>query len=92
MPKSDEDFYQFCYFSSNGQLKGASTPFQFTTSDDEEFIVEEVNEEKDDDGLMIIKSKKDSLQDQVHKEKTQNITMAKVWMNFFYISSELMLL
>ncbi|XP_028675664.1 calcium-binding and coiled-coil domain-containing protein 2 isoform X2 [Erpetoichthys calabaricus] len=29
LPKEDGEFYQFCYVDSNGQVRGASTPFCF---------------------------------------------------------------
>ncbi|XP_041711632.1 calcium-binding and coiled-coil domain-containing protein 2-like [Coregonus clupeaformis] len=32
LPKDDAEFYQFCYVDSNGQVRGASTPFCFKTS------------------------------------------------------------
>ncbi|XP_055771079.1 calcium-binding and coiled-coil domain-containing protein 2-like [Salvelinus fontinalis] len=32
LPKDDAEFYQFCYIDSNGQVRGASTPFCFKTS------------------------------------------------------------
>ncbi|XP_020316070.1 tax1-binding protein 1 homolog B isoform X2 [Oncorhynchus kisutch] len=31
LPKDDSVFYQFCYVDSNGQVRGASTPFCFKT-------------------------------------------------------------
>ncbi|KAM9411870.1 uncharacterized protein ACWYII_026390 isoform 5-T5 [Salvelinus alpinus] len=31
LPKDDSAFYQFCYVDSNGQVRGASTPFCFKT-------------------------------------------------------------
>uniref|UniRef100_A0A8C8I8A1 SKICH domain-containing protein n=1 Tax=Oncorhynchus tshawytscha TaxID=74940 RepID=A0A8C8I8A1_ONCTS len=32
LPKDNAEFYQFCYIDSNGQVRGASTPFCFKTS------------------------------------------------------------
>uniref|UniRef100_UPI003AABD72D calcium-binding and coiled-coil domain-containing protein 2 isoform X1 n=1 Tax=Centroberyx gerrardi TaxID=166262 RepID=UPI003AABD72D len=31
LPKDEAEFYQFCYIDSNGQVRGASTPFCFKT-------------------------------------------------------------
>ncbi|XP_045065740.1 calcium-binding and coiled-coil domain-containing protein 2-like isoform X5 [Coregonus clupeaformis] len=31
LPKDNAEFYQFCYVDSNGQVRGASTPFCFKT-------------------------------------------------------------
>ncbi len=58
LPPEDSHFYQFCYVSSNGRVRGASPPFQFSSSslckhnvDDLELV--EVNE----DSLMILQAK-----------------------------------
>ncbi len=58
LPPEDSHFYQFCYVSSNGRVRGASPPFQFTSAsickhnvDDLELV--EVNE----DSLMILQAK-----------------------------------
>uniref|UniRef100_A0A8C3G910 Tax1 (human T-cell leukemia virus type I) binding protein 1a n=1 Tax=Cyclopterus lumpus TaxID=8103 RepID=A0A8C3G910_CYCLU len=32
VPKSDGEFYQFCYVSHVGDIRGASTPFQFRSA------------------------------------------------------------
>lgn len=29
VPRSDGEFYQFCYVTHGGEIRGASTPFQF---------------------------------------------------------------
>ncbi len=29
VPRSDGEFYQFCYVTHTGEIRGASTPFQF---------------------------------------------------------------
>lgn len=29
MPNDDGEFYQFCYVTHKGEIRGASTPFQF---------------------------------------------------------------
>ena len=56
LPPEDKHFYQFCYVSSDGRVRGASSPFQFCISpaltscvDDLELV--EVSE----DSLMIIR-------------------------------------
>uniref|UniRef100_A0A3B1JLI2 Tax1 (human T-cell leukemia virus type I) binding protein 1a n=1 Tax=Astyanax mexicanus TaxID=7994 RepID=A0A3B1JLI2_ASTMX len=32
VPRSDGEFYQFCYVTHTGEIRGASTPFQFRTA------------------------------------------------------------
>ncbi len=58
LPPEDSHFYQFCYVSSNGRVRGASPPFQFSSAsickhnvDDLELV--EVNE----DSLMVLQAK-----------------------------------
>ena len=57
LPPEDKHFYQFCYVSSDGRVRGASPPFHFTSAastggmDDLELV--EVSE----DSLMILQSK-----------------------------------
>lgn len=44
MPNDDGEFYQFCYVTHKGEIRGASTPFQFranSPSVDELLTVEE---------------------------------------------------
>lgn len=58
LPPEDKHFYQFCYVSSDGRVRGASSPFQFSvlaeagaTLDDLELV--EISE----DSLMILQPK-----------------------------------
>lgn len=44
MPNDDGEFYQFCYVTHKGEIRGASTPFQFranSPSADELLTVED---------------------------------------------------
>ncbi|XP_062322734.1 tax1-binding protein 1 homolog B isoform X1 [Osmerus eperlanus] len=44
VPNDDSEFYQFCYVTHKGEIRGASTPFQFranSPSDDELLTVED---------------------------------------------------
>lgn len=81
MPKEDGDFYQFCYVTSSGQVQGASTPFQFKVLSDDDLVVEEEKGEigaGEDGGLMIVKTRKDQMQDKVKKIKFENLAMTEV--------------
>ena len=53
LPPDDGHFYQFCYVSRNGMVRGASRPFQFTkesTSKDDLELVEV----EDEDSLLLL--------------------------------------
>uniref|UniRef100_A0A8C5QHF7 SKICH domain-containing protein n=1 Tax=Leptobrachium leishanense TaxID=445787 RepID=A0A8C5QHF7_9ANUR len=45
LPKVSEEFYQFCYVDENGEVRGASIPFQ---------ICQEMEMEEDDDMLIVM--------------------------------------
>ncbi|XP_033733010.1 tax1-binding protein 1 homolog B-like isoform X2 [Pecten maximus] len=51
MPNDDGEFYQFCYVTSSGQIRGASTPFQFKKPSADDYI------EVEDNDMLIIRSK-----------------------------------
>ncbi|XP_077996546.1 uncharacterized protein LOC144449873 [Glandiceps talaboti] len=53
LPKEDGEFYQFVYVNKNGEVKGASTPFQFKTPTADDFI--EIEDENTD--MLLIKTK-----------------------------------
>lgn len=38
LPKDDE-YYQFCYVDQDGQIRGASVPFQFRTEIEDDMLV-----------------------------------------------------
>ncbi|TRY65746.1 hypothetical protein DNTS_005584 [Danionella cerebrum] len=53
VPRSDGEFYQFCYVTHTGEIRGASTPFQFrpATPTGEELLT--VEEESNSDILVV---------------------------------------
>ncbi|XP_062867876.1 tax1-binding protein 1 homolog A isoform X1 [Trichomycterus rosablanca] len=53
VPRSDGEFYQFCYVTHTGEIRGASTPFQFrpATPTGEELLT--VEEEGNSDILVV---------------------------------------
>jgi predicted nucleic acid-binding Zn-ribbon protein len=63
LPKDDGEFYQFCYVSGSGQVRGASTPFQFKHPMTDDFI--EIEDENGE--LLVIRSKTAVLEDQLKK-------------------------
>ena len=56
MPEDDGEFYQFCYVG-DGQVRGASVPFQFKSPRGEDFV-----EVEGDEDLMIVRTKTAVLQ------------------------------
>ncbi|XP_069607854.1 calcium-binding and coiled-coil domain-containing protein 2 [Ranitomeya imitator] len=39
LPSDDDDYYQFCYVNHNGDVRGASIPFQFSYNPEDEDIL-----------------------------------------------------
>ena len=58
LPKADDEFYQFCYVTYAGDVRGASVPFQIKTKPFEQEELE-CCEMEDDEGssIMIVKNK-----------------------------------
>lgn len=73
MPDDDGDFYQFCYVASTGQVKGASTPFQFKKPRADDFV-EMVDDEND---MLIIHSKTCLLEETLKKTEEEKIELLK---------------
>ncbi|ESO09892.1 hypothetical protein HELRODRAFT_190319 [Helobdella robusta] len=69
MPGEDEEFYQFCYVTSSGQVKGASTPFQFKSAFTDDLI--EVEDENDD--VMIVKTRTSVLEERLEKANNDQL-------------------
>ncbi len=73
LPPEDKQFYQFCYVSSDGHVRGASSPFQFsviaeiaTAMDDLELV--EVSE----DSLMILQPKDKPVESEIGQKASDN--------------------
>lgn len=67
MPGDDGEFYQFCYVASTGQVKGASTPFQFKKPRADDFI-EMLDDEND---MLVIHSRTFILEENLRKAETE---------------------
>lgn len=71
LPKDDGEFYQFCYVTSAGQVRGASTPFQFRQAS-----VDDLIEIEDENGeLLVIKTKTALLEEKLKKANDTKSTM-----------------
>ncbi|KAK3702894.1 hypothetical protein QZH41_014158 [Actinostola sp. cb2023] len=70
LPKSDEEFYQFCYVTNTGEVRGASVPFQIkakTDASDYEFC-----EVEDDDSMLMIKNRTSILEESLSRALEEN--------------------
>lgn len=53
MPNDDGEFYQFCYVTHKGEIRGASTPFQFRANSPTEEELLTVEDEGGSDILVV---------------------------------------
>lgn len=53
VPKSDGEFYQFCYVTHTGDIRGASTPFQFRSSTPTEELLTVTEDDSNSDILVV---------------------------------------
>ncbi|XP_057683578.1 tax1-binding protein 1 homolog A [Corythoichthys intestinalis] len=56
VPKSDGEFYQFCYVTHGGDIRGASTPFQFRAATPTEELLT-VSEEDSNSDILVVTNK-----------------------------------
>lgn len=53
VPKSDGEFYQFCYVTHAGDIRGASTPFQFRAATPTEDLLTVTEDDSNSDILVV---------------------------------------
>ncbi|XP_078811038.1 tax1-binding protein 1 homolog A isoform X2 [Oryzias latipes] len=53
VPKSDGEFYQFCYVTHTGDIRGASTPFQFRPATPTEELLTVTEDDSNSDILVV---------------------------------------
>ncbi|RVE66877.1 hypothetical protein OJAV_G00111600 [Oryzias javanicus] len=53
VPKSDGEFYQFCYVTHAGDIRGASTPFQFRAATPTEELLTVTEDDSNSDILVV---------------------------------------
>lgn len=53
VPKSDGEFYQFCYVMHTGDIRGASTPFQFRAATPTEDLLTVTEDDSNSDILVV---------------------------------------
>ncbi|KAK6181480.1 hypothetical protein SNE40_009322 [Patella caerulea] len=71
LPNDDGEFYQFCYVASSGQIRGASTPFQFKRPSANDFV--EIHDFEND--MMIVKEKKSYLEENLKEASLQKAAL-----------------
>lgn len=73
LPKSDEEFYQFCYVTNSGEIRGASVPFQIkdkTDVSDFEFC-----EVEDDESMLMIRNRTAILEESLSRALEENSSL-----------------
>ena len=74
MPKDDGEFYQFCYITASGHVRGASMPFQFKHP-----MTDDLIEIEDENGeLLVIRTKTAVLEDQLKKANESRAQLKQV--------------
>ncbi|XP_029022939.1 tax1-binding protein 1 homolog A isoform X2 [Betta splendens] len=53
VPRSDGEFYQFCYVTHSGDIRGASTPFQFRSATPTEELLTVTEDDSNSDILVV---------------------------------------
>ncbi|XP_048848981.1 tax1-binding protein 1 homolog B-like isoform X4 [Brienomyrus brachyistius] len=76
VPKDDGEFYQFCYVTHKGDIRGASTPFQFRADTPTEDDLLTVEDESNSD-ILVVTTKVGLLEQKVEeaqKEREELLT------------------
>ena len=76
LPRADDEFYQFCYVTNAGDVRGASVPFQIKTKPVEQEDLE-CCEVEDDDGssIMLVKNKTAMLEEALARALEENAVL-----------------
>lgn len=67
LPNDDGEFYQFCFVTSSGQIRGASTPFQFKRPSADDFV--EIEDEETE--MLVIRSKSIYMEETLKKLESE---------------------
>ncbi|XP_064907479.1 tax1-binding protein 1 isoform X6 [Columba livia] len=63
LPNDDGEFYQFCYVTHKGEIRGASTPFQFRTSSPVEELL--TMEDEGNSDMLVVTTKAGLLENNI---------------------------
>ncbi|XP_068188377.1 tax1-binding protein 1 homolog A isoform X2 [Antennarius striatus] len=75
VPKSDGEFYQFCYVTHAGDIRGASTPFQFRSATPTEELLTVTEDDGSSDILVV--TTKTGLLEHVEEAKQESRELLK---------------
>uniref|UniRef100_I3J4A8 Tax1 (human T-cell leukemia virus type I) binding protein 1b n=1 Tax=Oreochromis niloticus TaxID=8128 RepID=I3J4A8_ORENI len=76
VPNDDGEFYQFCYVTHKGEIRGASTPFQFRASSPTEDELLTVEDECNSD-ILVVTTKAGILEQKVEEVQREKDELLK---------------
>ncbi|XP_006896182.1 PREDICTED: tax1-binding protein 1 isoform X3 [Elephantulus edwardii] len=79
LPNDDGEFYQFCYVTHKGEIRGASTPFQFRASSPVEELL--TMEDEGNSDMLVVTTKAGLLElkiEKIMKEKEELLKLIAV--------------
>ncbi|XP_029864086.1 tax1-binding protein 1 isoform X5 [Aquila chrysaetos chrysaetos] len=76
LPNDDGEFYQFCYVTHKGEIRGASTPFQFRTSSPVEELL--TMEDEGNSDMLVVTTKAGLLEFRIEKIVKEKEELLKV--------------
>ncbi|XP_026148819.1 tax1-binding protein 1 homolog B isoform X2 [Mastacembelus armatus] len=76
VPNDDGEFYQFCYVTHKGEIRGASTPFQFRASSPSEDELLAVEDECNSD-ILVVTTKAGFLEKKVEEAQREKEELVK---------------
>uniref|UniRef100_A0A8D0G794 Tax1 binding protein 1 n=1 Tax=Sphenodon punctatus TaxID=8508 RepID=A0A8D0G794_SPHPU len=76
LPNDDGEFYQFCYVTHKGEIRGASTPFQFRTSSPVEELL--TMEDEGNSDMLVVTTKAGLLEFKIEKTMKEKEELIKI--------------
>ncbi|XP_041799017.1 tax1-binding protein 1 homolog B [Chelmon rostratus] len=76
VPNDDGEFYQFCYVTHKGEIRGASTPFQFRANSPSEDELLTVEDECNSD-ILVVTTKAGFLEQKVEEAQREKDELVK---------------
>ncbi|KAM4704607.1 tax1-binding protein 1 [Rhinophrynus dorsalis] len=76
LPNDDGEFYQFCYVTNKGEIRGASTPFQFRTSSPIDELLTMEDEGHSD--MLVVTTKAGLLELKIEKTMKEKEELVKI--------------
>lgn len=76
LPNDDGEFYQFCYVTHKGEIRGASTPFQFRAASPIEELL--TMEDEGNSDMLVVTTKADLLELKIEKTMKEKEELLKL--------------